>query len=48
MGLQVKLYQHLHELIMPCSGLNYVLNHKLFTEVFATTIHYKVLGNLSK
>ena len=33
---------------MPCSCLNYFLNHKLFTAFFATTIHYKVLSNPSK
>ena len=26
--------------LMPCSCLNYFLNRKLFTEFFATTVHY--------
>ena len=39
MDPKVKIYWYLPELIMSCFCLNYFLNHKLFTEIFASTIH---------
>ena len=33
---------------MSVSCLNYCFNQLLFTEIAATTIHYKVLSNLQK